>query len=118
MKLSQLLGEVEVLTAAADLEREITGVSYDSRQTQEGDLFAAISGFAADGHKFIPMAAERGAVCVLCERPPEIDIPYILVPDSRLALAQVSAAFFGHPAAELTMVGVTGTNGKTTTTYQ
>ena len=58
MKLSQLLGEVEVLTAAADLEREITGVSYDSRQTQEGDLFAAISGFAADGHKFIPMAAE------------------------------------------------------------
>ena len=117
MKLSQLLGEVEVLTAAADLEREITGVSYDSRQTQEGDLFAAISGFAADGHKFIPMAAERGAVCVLCERPPAIDIPYILVPDSRLALAQVSAAFFGHPAAELTMVGVTGTNGKTTTTY-
>ncbi len=117
MKLSQLLEKVEVLRAAADLTMEITGVSYDSRQTRKGELFAAITGFAADGHRFIPMAAERGAACVLCEQAPETDIPYIQVADSRLALAQVSAAFFGYPAAEMTMVGVTGTNGKTTTTY-
>jgi len=118
MLLSQLLKNVPVTELHADPNLEVTGICYDSRSVQAGDLFAAISGFSADGHRFIPMAAAGGAACVLCERPPEgVEVPYVLVADSRLALAEASAAFFGHPAEELTMVGVTGTNGKTTTTY-
>ncbi len=117
MKLSQLLRDVAVAAATADLNMEIGDISYDSRCTKKGDLFVAMAGFATDGHRYIPMAVERGAVCVLCEQKPEIDVPYVQVADSRLALAQVSAAYFGYPAEKMTLVGVTGTNGKTTTTY-
>ena len=117
MKLSDLLRDIPIQCAAADLEMEIAGVSYDSRHTQPGDLFVAMTGFATDGHKYISAAVEKGAVCVLCQTPPEGAVPYIQVADSRRALAVVGANFFGHPAEEMTMVGVTGTNGKTTTTY-
>ncbi len=118
MKLKELLRGVEVCSMAADEEMEIGGVCYDSRAAKPGDLFVAMTGYETDGHRFIPMAAERGAACVLCERPPEgTEIPYVLVPSSREALADVSANYFGHPAEEMVMVGVTGTNGKTSTTY-
>ena len=117
MKLSDILQNISTQHVSADLEMEITGVSYDSRQTQPGDLFVAMTGFATDGHKYISAAVERGAVCILCQTPPEGDIPYIQVENSRRALAVVGANFFHHPAREMTMVGVTGTNGKTTTTY-
>ena len=117
MKLSALLREVDVTCISADPEMEISGISYDSRTTQAGDLFVAMAGFATDGHRYIGKAAEKGAVCVLCQEKPAEDIPYVQVTDSRLALALVSGAFFGHPAREMKIVGVTGTNGKTTTTY-
>ena len=117
MKLSDILQNISTQHVSADLEMEITGVSYDSRQTRPGDLFVAMAGFATDGHKYISAAVERGAVCILCQTPPEGDIPYIQVENSRRALAVVGANFFHHPAREMTMVGVTGTNGKTTTTY-
>lgn len=117
MKLQELLAGIPVLDAAADLETEITGVSYDSRCTKPGDLFVAMTGFATDGHQYIGKALENGAAAVLCQQTPETDCPYIQTEDSRRALAVVGANWFHHPASGMTMIAVTGTNGKTTTTY-
>ena len=117
MKLRELLLDMELLSATADLEMEITGVSYDSRTTKPGDIFVAMAGFAVDGHAFIGKASAAGAAAVLCEKVPQENIPYVQVSDSRRCLAVVGANFFGHPADSMTMVAVTGTNGKTTTTY-
>ena len=117
MKLSELINDIPVTAMTADPALDIADIRYDSRAVGPGDLFVAVKGFAADGHRFIESAVKNGAAAVLCERPPEDGaIPCILTPDSRRALALVSAAFFGHPARRLTMIGVTGTNGKTTTT--
>ncbi len=116
MKLHELLQGVNVLSATAGTDLEISGIAYDSRQVKPGDLFVAVTGFAADGHRFIPMALEKGAAAILCEKIPQ-DGHYIQVADSRLALAQISANWFGNPAEHMTMIGVTGTNGKTTSTY-
>ena len=117
MKLKDILKDIAVLEITADLEMEIVDIAYDSRQVTDRSLFVAVTGFSADGHKFIPMAAEKGAVAVLCEKRPEMEIPYILVENTRRALALASASFFGHPAEEMQFIGVTGTNGKTTSTY-
>lgn len=118
MKLKELLAGLEILSANADLETEIARVCYDSRQVKPGDLFVALSGYTVDGHKFIPQAMASGAAAVLCQIPPEGEgIPYVQTADSRRALAVAGANFFGHPARDMTMVGVTGTNGKTTSTY-
>ena len=118
MKLRDLLEGISPLSATADPEMEIRGVSYDSRETRPGDLFVAMTGFETDGHIYIGRAAAAGAVAVLCEKvPEEVGIPYIQVENSRRALAVLGANYFGHPADSMTMVAVTGTNGKTTTTY-
>ena len=117
MKLRELLEGISLVSATADLEMEISGVSYDSRTTRPGDLFVAMTGFETDGHAYIPKAAEAGAAAVLCQRPPENGLPYVRVEDSRRALAVLGANFYGHPAERMTMVCITGTNGKTTTTY-
>ena len=117
MKLREILIGLNILASTADLETEISGVSYDSRSTVPGDLFVAVIGTVSDGHNYIAAAAKQGAVAVLCEKAPEIDIPYLLVSDSRYALAIASANFFGRPADRMQMIGVTGTNGKTTSTY-
>ena len=117
MILSELLRGVDILESTAALTTEITGVSYDSRKTAPGDLFVAMTGYETDGHRFIPMALERGAACVLCQQKPAADIPYVLTDDSRAALAQVGRNWYGNPAGQMTLAGVTGTNGKTTTTY-
>lgn len=116
MKLSELLQGVETLELHASPDTDIGDVSYDSRSTAAGDLFVAVRGFESDGHKYIGSAAEKGASVVLCEEKPQTDIPYVLVKNSREALALVSKNYFHDPASEMTMVGVTGTNGKTTTT--
>ena len=117
MKLKELLREIPVIAMTADPETEIRNVRYDSRAVEPGDLFVAVPGFKADGHRFIPMVREKGAAAVLCSRKPDgVEIPYILVDDSRRGLALVSAAYFGHPAQKLKMIGVTGTDGKTTST--
>ena len=116
MKLHELLQGIEVLEQNADPELELTGVSYDSRSTAPGELFAAISGYATDGHRFIPAALARGAACVLCEHDMPEHTPWVRVRDARAALAQLGCNWFGHPAERLCMIGVTGTNGKTTVT--
>lgn len=117
MKLRELIKNLSIIEMSADAEREISGVSYDSRKTEKGDMFVAIRGFEADGHKFIPKAAENGAAVILCEEKPSCDIPYVLVSDSRYGLAIVSRDFFGDPASEMTMIGITGTSGKTSSSY-
>ncbi len=95
----------------------IRGVCYDSRRVRPGDLFVALTGRKADGHDFIPQVAAAGAVAVLAERPVESPAPAALVPSTLEALSPVSLRFYGHPSAGLCVVGVTGTNGKTTITY-
>ncbi len=117
MKLSQVLAGVELRELHGDPNLEVRGVSYDSRTTQPGDLFVAVTGYAADGHRFIPMALEKGACAVLCEHAPQADVPCAVVESARAALARVGANWYGHPAEHMTVIGVTGTNGKTTVTY-
>ncbi len=116
MKLQALLEGIPVSVLHAPAELEISGVSYDSRTTRPGDLFVAIPGYAADGHRFIPMALERGAAAVLCEHSMPEAAPWVQVPSARTALAQLGANWYGHPADAMQMIGVTGTNGKTSVT--
>ena len=116
MKLKELLQDISVLEASADMEQEIKNVHYDSRKVTPGSLFVAVSGFASDGNRFIPMAREKGAAAVVTAKKPEGDVPYVLVGSDRLALAKIGCNFYGHPAKAMTMIGVTGTNGKTSVT--
>ena len=116
MKLKQLLSGMDNARFFADPEMEITCVTYDSRKVTPGCLFVAITGFATDGNLYIPMAVEKGAVAVVTTKVPQIDVPYVLVENDRLALALIGANFYGHPGKAMTMIGVTGTNGKTSST--
>ena len=116
MKLKELLQGINVLACTADQEMEIGSVTYDSRKVEKGGLFVAISGFASDGNRFIPMAMEKGAAVVVTAKKPNVDVPYVLVDNDRLALALLGTNFYGHPAEDLTMIGITGTNGKTSVT--
>jgi UDP-N-acetylmuramoyl-L-alanyl-D-glutamate--2,6-diaminopimelate ligase len=96
---------------------EVGSIHYDSRKVQPGSMFVAIRGLVADGNSFIDSARRKGAVAVVSELPAQGDHPWLQVPDARSALALLAAALFANPAAALELVGVTGTNGKTTTTY-
>ena len=117
MKLRELLKNLEILSFNADMDTEILDICYDSRKAAPGSMFVAIKGFESDGHRFIPKAKELGASVVLCQDIPEIDIAYVQVADCRMALAQASRELFGNPAAEMTVIGITGTSGKTTSSY-
>jgi len=116
MLLRDLLKNTDVEFVTADLNIEVCGVCFDSRTLIAGELFVAVTGFESDGHQFIGEATIKGASCILCEKAPDIAVPYVLVNDTRKALADVSAAWFQYPASMLKTVGVTGTNGKTTVT--
>ena len=117
MKLSEIIEGLEVIESTAAPDAEISDLCYDSRRAGTGSLFVAITGFESDGHKFIGSAAEKGACAVICEKKPDCGIPYVLVRDSRLALAVCSRNFFGRADEKMTMLAVTGTNGKTTSTF-
>ena len=117
MKLNELLKNVEVLNILGSDEIEITGVNIDSRRIEPGHLFIAIPGTQTDGHKFIPKAIELGATAVLCEYFPnkrEPGVTYIAVESTEDEVGKVATAFYGDPSRKLKLVGVTGTNGKTT----
>ena len=117
MRLNELLKNVETLNITGDVEVEITGVNIDSRRIEKGHLFVAIPGTQTDGHKFIPKAIELGAAAVLCEKMPEEQTPevtYIQVASTEDAVGKVATLFYGDPSRKLKLVGVTGTNGKTT----
>jgi UDP-N-acetylmuramoyl-L-alanyl-D-glutamate--2,6-diaminopimelate ligase len=96
---------------------EITGLAYDSREVAPGDLFFCVSGFRSDGHAFAPEAVRAGAAALVVERPLGLGVPEVVVSSARAAMAPAAARFYGEPARELRVVGVTGTNGKTTTAY-
>ena len=117
MMLEQLLAQLDVVKTLNKADVPISAVTDDSRQVNWGTLFVAVTGEKADGHRFIPQAVARDAAAVVCERPPA-DLPpcpVVRVRDSRLALSAVGDAFCGHPAQDLCVIGVTGTDGKTTT---
>lgn len=116
MKLKDLLKNVPVAECCADPEQEITEVVYDSRKAVPGCLFVAVSGFASDGNRFIPMALDKGAAVVVTAKKPAENCAYVLVSSDRLALALIGTNYYGEPAKSMTMIGVTGTNGKTSTT--
>lgn len=119
MELRALLTELDAPSVVGDVDREIRGLAYDSREVQPGFLFAAFRGASHDGHDFIADAAARGAVVVLVDHevPPPSGVTVVRVASARRALAQISAALFGHPSRSLRLIGVTGTNGKGATTY-
>ena len=116
MKLRDLLQGVEIVKASVDLDTPVEAVAYDSRKVTPGSVFVAITGFVTDGNKYIPMALEKGAAAVVTAVEPKQDIPYVQVRSDRHALALMGANFYGHPAKTMKLIGITGTNGKTTST--
>ena len=96
---------------------EVKEIVYNSRKVEEGDVFCCIVGTFADGHKYAQQAVDAGAAALVVERKLDIDVPQILVEDTRIAMAEMAAAYYVYPSREMQMIGVTGTNGKTSTTY-
>ncbi len=118
MELKRLIEGVEIKKIVGDPLKQVEGIAYHTKQIEKGFLFAAIRGLEADGHQFIEEAVRRGAGAVVSEEEREVsDRTLILVPNSRRALAKISSNFYGDPSSRLRLIGITGTNGKTTTTY-
>ena len=122
MKLADLINKVEVKNIIGNIDLDITNIHSDSRKIKQGGLFIAINGFTKNGMEFIPSAIENGAIAVIVEPDVNItalnlNIPVIQVENTRKALAQTACAFYNYPAKKLKIIGVTGTKGKTTTTF-
>jgi UDP-N-acetylmuramoyl-L-alanyl-D-glutamate--2,6-diaminopimelate ligase len=117
MELSNLLAVTGEATVTGDPDVTITAVVYDSRRATPGSLYCCLVGADHDGHDFAPEAIANGAVALVVDRPLALDVPQVQVADTRLAMALIAAAFEGHPSRHLDVIGITGTNGKTTTTY-
>ncbi len=119
MKISKLISRFKFSVIKGDIENEITELVYDSRKVTKGCIFVCIPGTVKDGHDFIPMALEKGAVAFVVTKDVEIDkdVTVIKTEDARLALAHMSAAYFDYPAEKLMTIGITGTKGKTTTSF-
>lgn len=119
MKLEKLLEKLDYTLDAGSLDTDVSSLEYDSRKVGKGSLFVCLTGFRADGHAYIPAALASGAAALVVER--EVEAPegvsVIRVKDSRYALALLSAAWFGYPADKVTLIGLTGTKGKTTTAH-
>ncbi len=116
MKLDDLLKGVDIVKSEGEVN-DITGVTDDSREVEHGYLFAALRGEVEDGHKFIKEAIGNGAVALIVEEDISVDIANIKVPNSRKAFAQVVSNFYGNPSEKMKIIGVTGTDGKTTTAF-
>lgn len=116
LTLAQLLRGVPAEQSPA-LDTVVSGIAYRSAKVRPGDAFFCISGFVHDGHEFAPEAVERGAAALVVSHPVPAEVPQVIVPDVREALALASAEWFGRPSEQLQVVGITGTNGKTTTAY-
>ena len=117
MKLNEILSKVTPLDIRGNAEVEITGVNIDSRRIEKGHLFVAIKGTQVDGHSFIQKAIDLGAAAILCEYLPETlseGVTYVVVDSSEAAVGPVATMYYGDPTSKLKLVGVTGTNGKTT----
>lgn len=117
MRLQQLATNLITARLIGSGETECTGIEIDSRKVSSGDLFICLPGFTVDGHDYAKQAEAQGAVALVVERELDTQLPQLLVRDSRMAMAVLANAFFGEPSRGMRMIGVTGTNGKTTTTY-
>ena len=117
MRLNELIEEIAVSSVVGDPTVEVTGVQYDSRSVEPGSVFVAIRGARADGNSFVNEALARGAVAIVSENPPGPSPAWIQVPSDRRALAACAAAFYRRPTSRLSLIGITGTNGKTTTAH-
>ena len=116
MKLSELLADVPVRSTRGSLAIDVAGITADSRQAKPGDVFLALAGREVDGHRHAPQAVAKGAAALVVERElPDLAVPQAVVPNTRQALALMAAAFYGRPGRRLRVIGVTGTDGKTTT---
>ncbi|MBQ7529229.1 UDP-N-acetylmuramoyl-L-alanyl-D-glutamate--2,6-diaminopimelate ligase, partial [bacterium] len=117
MRLKDFVSVLEMARIVGEDEREISGIAYDSRKVVEGDLFVCISGYSTDGHVYAQEAVKRGAVALVVERKLDNvgDVSQVIVDNSRRALALLAAKFFAYPADKFINIGITGTNGKTTT---
>jgi UDP-N-acetylmuramoyl-L-alanyl-D-glutamate--2,6-diaminopimelate ligase len=117
MKIEELIKGIEVLAVAGAKNRDISGIEFDSRKVKTGSLFVAVKGYKSDGHDFIDSAITSGATAIICEKlpdDPDGNICWVKTSDSAKALGQAASNFFGNPSSSLRLVGVTGTNGKTT----
>ncbi|AJY76364.1 UDP-N-acetylmuramoyl-L-alanyl-D-glutamate--2,6-diaminopimelate ligase [Paenibacillus beijingensis] len=117
MRLKELASCILTSRIVGNQEAEIEGVERDSRLVKPGDLFLCLPGHTVDGHDFAQQAAAKGAAALVVERVLDVDVPQLIVKDSRFAMAVLADYWYGHPSRKLNMIGVTGTNGKTTTTY-
>ena len=121
MKLAELFADIEVTKTVGDMQKDITGICYDSRKAEPGFLFVCIVGYETDGHKYIAAALEKGAVAVVVQNGSAVsklseDITVLYADNTRKTLASLGSVFFGHPEQKMQIIGVTGTNGKTTVT--
>ena len=117
MKLNEMLRNITPLQVIGDAEMEIKGVNIDSRKIQHGHLFVAVKGTQVDGHQYIDKAIEQGATAILCETLPQTlteGVTFVQVADTEDAVGKVATLYYGDPSKHLKLVGVTGTNGKTT----
>ncbi|TMC72553.1 MAG: hypothetical protein E6J18_05020, partial [Chloroflexi bacterium] len=119
MKLADLARGVPGAKLEGNGDVDVTGIAYDSRRVKAGDLFIAVTGLHEDGHAFAADAVVKGAVAVALERPGPMPqgTPVLLLPSTRTGLAEVAAEFYGRPSRKLKVAGITGTDGKTTTTH-
>ncbi len=117
MKLQQLLTFLHPLVPFKGEDPEITSIENDNRKVQKGSLFICIKGYTVDGHDFAVSAVKRGAAAILAEKPLNLDVPVIRVKDTARAMAVLADAFYGQPTRKLRLIGITGTNGKTTTSH-
>src|SRR5438067_3781625 len=117
MDLERLVAALGAADVVGRAPVEVRDLAYDARAVGPGSVFFSVPGAVADGHDFAPEAVERGAVALVVERPLGLGVPEVVVPSSRVAMAQAADEFFGRPTEELQVAGVTGTNGKTTTTF-
>ena len=118
LKLDAILNGIEIIEIHGNCDTDIVHITNNSRQCKEGSLFVAVRGYQTDGHKYVKSAVENGAVAVICEEyTPDVNCTQILVKYSRRAEAQAASNFYGNPHKKFDLIGVTGTNGKTTVTY-
>ena len=117
MLLSQLLKNVEIKRTIGKCDVDIKSICFNSKDVREDSLFFCLSGSQVDGHEFAESAKQKGAKAIVCERTLETDITQIVVEDSRIAMALIASNFYDNPTKKFKLIGITGTNGKTTTTY-
>jgi len=117
MKLSEIANYIKPSLILNSQDIDISGISYNSKTTQKGDIFVCMVGEHSDGHDYVQMALDKGAVAVLAQNELDVEVPVLLVEDTGLALGKLANVFYGFASKELNLIGVTGTNGKTTVTH-